>query len=214
MDKPISGIRREYALAGLDEERAGDDPIRLFDDWFDAAVRAKTVEPNAMSLATVSSDGRPSVRVLLLKGYDSRGFVFYTNYESRKGADLAANPAAAMCFWWAEMERQVRIEGTAERISPGESDAYFATRPRPSQLGALVSPQSQVISSRAELEQRLRHLEQVHAEQPLSRPRNWGGYRLRPTSVEFWQGRERRLHDRLLYTRQPDGHWARLRLAP
>jgi pyridoxamine 5'-phosphate oxidase len=214
MDKPIRGIRREYVLAGLSEQAAGLDPLRLFDDWLDAAVRASVPEPNAMSLATVGPDGRPSVRIVLLKGAGPSGLVFYTNYRSRKGIELDANPAASACFWWGSLERQVRIDGDVRRVSAEESNDYFASRPRDSQLGAIVSPQSQPIASREFLEERLTHLEHESASQPVPRPEHWGGYRLVPRSFEFWQGRPKRLHDRLLYTRKPDGSWGRLRLAP
>jgi pyridoxamine 5'-phosphate oxidase len=214
MDKPIADLRTEYALTELDEAHADPDPLRQFDAWFDAAVRSCGLEPNAMSLATVDAAGRPAVRIVLLKGYDGRGLVFYTNYDSRKGRELANNPRAAACFWWPELERQVRIEGRVERISPAESDAYFATRPRASQLAAAASPQSDVVPSRAPIERKLAELERQYEHQSVPRPANWGGYRLIPDVFEFWQGRQKRLHDRLHYASGSDGTWVRTRLAP
>lgn len=214
MDKPILGAHREYSMAGLPEEAAGNDPLALFDQWFDAATRSGMPEPNGMTLATVDSLGRPSARVLLLKAYDVRGFVFYTNYESRKAHELENNPHAAMCFWWGALERQVRIEGAVAKITSLESDAYFASRPRASQLGACASPQSRTILSRAELELRLTALSRQFKEGDIPRPPSWGGYRLTPRMIEFWQGREARLHDRIQFVRQADGSWERTRLAP
>lgn len=214
MDKPIADLRKEYALTELTEQHADADPFQQFDAWFDAAVRSCQQEANAMSLATVDANGRPSVRIVLLKGYDSRGLVFYTNYESRKADDLAANPEAALCLWWPELERQVRVDGPVERIPAEESDDYFATRPRESQLAAIASPQSRVVASRRELEERLAEVERRHASGPVTRPANWGGYRLIPREFEFWQGRPHRLHDRLRYRRRDDGSWERVRLAP
>lgn len=214
MDKPIDGIRKEYSQRGFTEPEADPDPLKQFDAWFDEAVRCGLTEPNAMALATMGADGRPAVRMVLLKGFDSRGFVFYTNYESRKGRELAGNPHAAACFWWDEIERQVRIEGVVEPISSEESDAYFQTRPRECQLAARASRQSAVIESRALLQRQLKELEARYRDKPVSRPPNWGGYCLRPTTIEFWQGRERRLHDRLRYRRGDDGGWIRERLSP
>lgn len=214
MDKPIRVPRRDYGLTELLEHSADPDALRQFDAWFDAAVRSGIIEPNAMTLATVDAAGQPSARIVLLKGFDARGFVFYSDYRSRKARDLEANNRAALCFWWAELERQVRIEGTVERIGPDESDAYFATRPRDSQLGARASRQSEVIRGRAELERRLAELERTFAEQPVPRPPEWGGFRLYPTAIEFWQGRPRRLHDRLRYQRVSAESWVIERLSP
>lgn len=214
MDKPVHNMRKEYRQHGLLELNADADPLRMFDRWFDDAVRAGLPEPNAMSVATVSASGMPAVRILLLKGYDERGFVFYTNYKSRKGEELARCPKAAACFWWEGLERQVRIEGEVAQIDPAESDAYFATRPRESQLGAWVSAQSSVIPSREALEQELMQTMARFGHKPIPRPPHWGGYRLRATVIEFWQGREHRLHDRLRYARQASGAWLRERLSP
>lgn len=214
MDKPISHIRREYALETLLETQAHPDPVQQFDRWFDDAVRAGLLEPNGVTLATVDASGRPSARIMLLKGYDERGFVFYTNYESRKARELAANPHASISVWWPELERQVRVSGVVRRTSREESIAYFATRPRPSQLGAWVSRQSRTIVGRGELEERLRQLQAQYHEQPIPCPPFWGGFRLEPDEFEFWQGRESRLHDRLRYVRSPDGAWRIERLSP
>lgn len=212
MDKPISRLRREYSSVGFSEELADPDPIRQFDRWFDDAVRDNVLEPNAMTIATVNADGQPSARVMLLKGYDPQGFIFYTNYLSRKGRELTTNPHAALCFWWAELERQVRVEGVVERISEAESDAYFQSRPRESQIAAWASSQSQVLPDRAAL---LRQFDELNARYPDTPPRppNWGGYRLTPTALEFWQGREFRMHDRLRYTRTGP-LWKLERLSP
>jgi pyridoxamine 5'-phosphate oxidase len=213
MDHPLNLERRDYGKGRLLEREAEPDPLRQFDAWFDEAVRADLLEPNAMALATVDADGQPSVRIVLLKGYDARGLVFYTDYTSRKGRELEANPRAALCFWWGELERQVRIEGSVHRVSDEESDAYFASRPRESQLGAVASSQSEVIASREALERRLRKVTTRHQDQPIPRPPNWGGYRLVPSAIEFWQGRESRMHDRLRY-RRSGRRWIIERLSP
>lgn len=184
-----------------------------FHHWFDEAVRAKALEPNAMTLATVGADGQPSTRVLLLKGADASGLVWFTNYSSRKGQDLAANPRAAMQFYWPELERVVRIEGRVERVSAEESDAYYRSRPAGSRIGAWASPQSQVLSSRAVLEAAWKEQQATLGEDP-PRPAHWGGYRLLPSHWEFWQGRSSRLHDRIAYALQADGTWLIQRLAP
>jgi len=198
----------------LDESHAGDDPVSLFRAWFEHAKQADLAEPTAATLATVGPDGRPSARMILLKGFDERGFVFFTNYDSRKGAELRQNPAAALTIWWDRLTRQVRVEGRAEPISPTESDEYFQTRPRESQLSAWASAQSEVIASREALDQRLAEVAACFAQGPVPRPPHWGGLRLVPAAIEFWQGRANRLHDRLLYTRRADGTWSRARLSP
>lgn len=214
MDKPISSIRVDYVLREFDESQADRDPLRQFDCWFDDAVKSNLREPNAMTLATVGPDGGPAARIVLLRGYDARGFCFYTNYASRKGRDLQASPRAALCFWWAELERQVRIEGVVSLMDAAESDAYFASRPRESQLGAWASIQSDVIPDRNFLEEKLSAARRQFPEGAPPRPENWGGYRLAPTCFEFWQGRPSRLHDRLQYQRVPGGGWAMQRLSP
>ncbi len=215
MSEPdLAKLRREYGRQRLDEQTAGDDPLRLFARWFDDVLRADLLEPNAMALATVGPDGQPAARMVLLKGFDERGFTFYTNYRSRKGRELEANPRAALLFWWPPLERQVRIEGEVEKTSPAESDEYFDQRPRLSQLAAAVSPQSEPIGSRLELERAVFELERKYFGKPIPRPEHWGGYRLRPRRMEFWQGGENRVHDRLLYELGPDGSWKRTRLAP
>jgi pyridoxamine 5'-phosphate oxidase len=182
--------------------------------WFADAVAAEIAEPNAMSLATADADGAPSVRIVLLKGYDERGFVFFTNYDSRKGRELAANPRAALLFAWLDLERQVRVTGPVERVARAETEAYFATRPRGAQLGAWASPQSAVIDGREELERRLAAVEARFADTQVPPPPHWGGFRVRPETVEFWQGRPDRLHDRLRYRQRADGGWRLERLAP
>jgi pyridoxamine 5'-phosphate oxidase len=210
----ISRLRKEYTRAGLDESDAVPDPIEQFRGWFDDALAADLHEPNAMTLATATPEGRPSARIVLIKGFDERGFIFYTNYEGRKARELEANPHCALNFYWAELERQVRIEGRVRRISDEESDAYFASRPRGSQLGAWVSEQSRSIENRGALELRLRELEREYEGREIPRPPFWGGYRVEPEVIEFWQGRENRLHDRLQYRRSEDGGWERERLQP
>jgi pyridoxamine 5'-phosphate oxidase len=212
MKRDLSLLRDEYTRAGLSEANADADPIVQFNRWFDDAVAADLRHPNAMTLATVD-DGRPSARVVLLKSVDEHGFVFFTNFESRKGRELAANPAAALLFFWSELERQVRVDGTAEKVSPEESDAYFATRPYGSQIGAWASAQSAPIPSREVLEARARELDARYGGGPVPRPGHWGGYRVAPVEIEFWQGRANRLHDRLRY-RLAGGVWTRERLSP
>lgn len=210
----LADLRRNYSLGGLSEAEAGDDPFALFRTWFEQALAAGFHEPNAMVLATSTSDGRPSARMVLLKALDDRGFTFFTNYDSRKGHELAANPHAALVFPWHPVERQVRVEGTVEPVTPTESDDYFVNRPLGSRLGAWASVQSAVIPGREYLEQRHAELMAQHPDGNVPRPPNWGGYRVLPTAVEFWQGRPSRLHDRLLFTRQPDGSWTKQRLSP
>jgi pyridoxamine 5'-phosphate oxidase len=199
----------------LYEAQVPPDPFALFAEWLAEARASHDVyEANGMTLATVGADGRPAARVVLLRGYDARGFCFYTNTESRKAIELAQTPAAALVFWWGALGRQIRIEGTVAALEAAETDAYFASRPRGSRLGAWVSPQSQVIPSRAMLEEGLQQLEAKYADREPPRPPNWGGYRVAPTLFEFWQSGPHRLHDRLRYTRQPDGDWLLERLAP
>jgi pyridoxamine 5'-phosphate oxidase len=212
VDKDIASLRKSYERAELDESASHDAPLQQFDAWMREAIAAKLPEPNAMTLATVGPDGRPSTRVVLIKGYDGRGIVWYTNYGSRKGHELAANPQAALQFHWVELERVVRIEGRVEKTSDAESDAYYATRPLDHRLGAWASPQSQVISTRAVLVANAAKAAAQHGLHP-PRPPHWGGYRLVPDTWEFWQGRKSRLHDRLRY-RFVDGAWQRERLAP
>lgn len=214
MESPdLAQMRSEYARDGLDETAAGDDPLALFARWFDEAVDAGVHEPNAMALATATPDGRPSSRIVLLKGLDARGLAFFTGYDSRKGHDLAANPWAAATMLWHPLQRQVRVEGSVTRLDAAESDAYFASRPRGSQIGAVASPQSRPISGRSELEERVAEVERAFDGVDVVRPPLWGGFRIRIESIEFWQGRISRLHDRLLFTRVDDA-WRRERLAP
>jgi len=208
----LASIRNEYALKTLEESSVDREPMKQFGLWMAEALHAQVPEPTAMTLATVDAKGRPSARIVLLKGIDPRGFVFYTNYESRKGRDMAANPVAALTFLWKELERQVRIEGTIEKVTPAESDEYFQTRPLGSRVGAWASPQSDVIQSRGWLEERWAELGREHGEHP-PRPPHWGGYRVKPDYLEFWQGRRIRLHDRVAYTREGNG-WKVARLAP
>jgi pyridoxamine 5'-phosphate oxidase len=211
--KGIENLRKSYERAELDETHSASAPLQQFEHWLHDALTAKLPEPTAMTLATVGSDGRPSTRVVLLKGCDARGFVWYTNYESRKGRELAANPHAALQFHWVELERVARIEGRVEKTSDEESDAYYRTRPLGSRIGAWASPQSRVIASRAHLVAEAARFGAKYLLDP-PRPPHWGGYRLVPDAFEFWQGRRSRLHDRLRYTLRADGTWLRQRLAP
>ncbi len=209
----IGDLRREYMSRGLDREDLNDDPILQFESWFREAMDSGMDDPNAMSLATCGADGQPSVRTVLLKFFDARGFIFYTNYESRKARQLDENPRAALLFPWLPLNRQVKIEGEVEKVSSSESLRYFSSRPRGSQLGAWVSQQSHVISSRQFLEMKLDEMRRKFGEGKIPLPSFWGGYRVKPTLIEFWQGRESRLHDRFQY-RLEGGQWVIERLAP
>jgi pyridoxamine 5'-phosphate oxidase len=213
MPSSIADLRREYARATLDERQVAADPFTMFSSWFAEALAAEVPEPNAMTLATATAEGLPSARVVLLKGIDPRGFVFFTDYRSRKAKELAANPNAALCFFWQELERQVRIVGRVERISAEETDAYFQSRPVGSRLGAWASEQSRALVSRAELEERLREVQMRYPDGQVPTPPHWGGFRLSPVEVEFWQGRASRLHDRVRYLRH-DAAWRIERLSP
>jgi pyridoxamine 5'-phosphate oxidase len=209
----IAALRREYTARGLRKAELDPDPIRQFAGWFHEAVDAEFSDANSMSLATATPDGVPFVRTVLLKGVDERGFTFFTNYESAKGRQLAANPRASLLFFWAELERQVSIRGRVVKTSPEESGAYFKSRPLGSRLGAWVSKQSEIVASRDALEKRLEEVSKKYGEDvPL--PPHWGGFRVAPDAIEFWQGRPNRLHDRMLYTRSADGTWSIARLAP
>jgi len=209
----LADLRRDYVHATLDETAAAREPFAQFGRWFEEAVRAQVAEPHAMTLATADADGTPAARIVLLRGWDERGFVFFTNYGSRKGRDLAAHPRAALVFYWAPLDRQVRIDGVVERLPVAESDAYFARRPRGHRVSAWASPQSEPIADRATLERAVAEAEARFAAIDVPRPAFWGGYRVAPAHVEFWQGRPNRLHDRLAYARVADG-WTRVRLAP
>lgn len=214
MPANVTSFRKEYHLARLSEESAGFDPFALFNQWFEAAGTSGIHEPNAMVLATATAEGRPSARVVLMKGFDESGFTFFTNYESHKGRDLAVNPFAAVVFWWEPLERQVRIEGRVAKVSAAESDEYFYSRPLGSRIGAWVSQQSRVIPDRTALDQRYAETQAEYSESHPDRPHFWGGYRLVPDTFEFWQGGPNRLHDRLRFCLQPDGAWQRDRLSP
>ncbi len=214
MDKTIADLRKDYTLEGLSETEIDPNPFIQFKKWFEQALAAQLPEPNAMTIATTTPDGKPSARMVLLKDFDERGFVFFTNYNSRKGQELAQNPQAALVFWWAELERQVRILGSVEKVSESESDYYFESRPAKSRLGAWASNQSETIASREFLEQRMQELQSKYENQEIPRPPHWGGFRVIPTEIEFWQGRSSRLHDRLLYTHLDDGSWKIQRLSP
>jgi pyridoxamine 5'-phosphate oxidase len=212
MDR-IPGMRRDYAAGELSEATAGDDPVALFDAWLKGAMDAGLVEPTAAALATCDANGRPSCRMVLLKGSDRRGFVIFTNGESRKASEMTAHPRAALTLWWDRLERQVRVEGSVERVSDAEADAYHASRPRSSQLAAWASAQSRPIRDRAELDARYADAEKRFEGKDVPRPPHWGGFRIVPDAIEFWQGRRDRLHDRIVFRRN-DGGWTRSRLAP
>lgn len=209
----VADLRKDYGQASLNEHEVMDDPMLQFTQWFEQALKAEVNEPNAMSVATVAANGRPSSRIVLVKQFDERGFTWYTNYDSRKSQELEDNQYAALLFFWSELERQVRIEGRVERTSTEESDRYFRSRPLKSRLSAIASHQSAPIGSRAELEQNYEAVARQAGDDP-ARPDNWGGFRLVPERLEFWQGRRSRFHDRIVYERQEDGSWTRLRLQP
>ena len=215
MEPRITDARKEYDQGSLDEATVERDPIKQFAAWYDAAVAAGLPEPEAMTLSTATPDGRPSARIVLLRGFDAQGFCFFTNYDSRKGRELAANPSAALTFHWTEHERQVRIEGRVEKTTDSESDAYFKSRPPKSRIGAWSSPQSEVLPDRASLEDLFAKFTAEHPDDTLiPRPPHWGGYRLIPERIEFWQGRRSRLHDRIRFRRDDRGTWVVERLAP
>jgi pyridoxamine 5'-phosphate oxidase len=210
----LRNLRQDYSAASLSETTININPIKQFDIWFNEAIEAKLHEPNAMTLATATHDGRPSARIVLLKGYDAAGFVFYTNYLSRKGKEITKNPLGAITFFWSELERQVRIEGNIEKLTKEQSDRYFHSRPKMSQFGAVISPQSQEIPNREILETKLSQLEEEYADKDIPKPSFWGGYILKPRMIEFWQGRSSRLHDRILYKKIDNNNWKKVRLAP
>lgn len=209
----LQRLRHEYSRASLTESEVAGGPLDQFRRWFDEALAADLHEPNAMTVATVSPEGKPSARVVLLKQFDELGFVFHTNYEGRKGREIEGNPNVSLLFYWGELERQVRVEGTATRLSEEESDAYFESRPRGGHVGAWASRQSQPVEGREALEEEVRRVEAEYEGRPVPRPPFWGGFRVEPGSFEFWQGRESRLHDRLVYTRE-EGGWRVTRLQP
>lgn len=210
----IADIRKDYSLKTLNEGEVADSPFLQFADWWQQAIESEIDEVNAMTLATASLEAVPSARIVLLKGYDEKGFVFYTNYESAKGRELAENPKASLLFFWKELERQIRITGIVEKVSAAESDEYFLSRPTGSQIGAWASPQSHVIENRSWLEKQVKMLEEKFSTEAVTRPSHWGGYRVKPVIIEFWQGRSSRLHDRLQYSLQENGTWKIERLAP
>ena len=209
----VAALRKDYGQHSLNESDVADDPFDQFNTWFEQALAAEVNEPNAMNLATVDADGKPTSRIVLIKQFDRRGFTWYSNYDSQKGRQLAANPNAALLFFWSELERQIRIEGVVERTSAEESDKYFHSRPLKSRLAAIASAQSAPIANRAALEQHYEAIERQYGESP-PRPDNWGGFRLVPQRIEFWQGRRSRFHDRIVYALQDDGSWTRQRLQP
>ncbi|NUM74734.1 pyridoxamine 5'-phosphate oxidase [candidate division KSB1 bacterium] len=213
MSHILNDLRVDYAQRQLHENEAAAVPFHQFQKWFDEALAAEPNHANAMTLATCTREGEPSARVVLLKSWDQRGFVFYTNYNSRKASELLENPRASLVFWWQGLERQVRIEGRVEKTAEEEADDYFQTRPRESQIGAWASAQSEVIPDRSTLEQRFQEIAHAYENQPIPRPRHWGGFRLAPDSIEFWQGRPNRMHDRLRYRRLASA-WVVERLSP
>jgi pyridoxamine 5'-phosphate oxidase len=214
MASKIAAIRKKYSQKKLSEAKANPDPLKQFAKWWKQAVKSIPEEANAMTLATASPDGVPSARIVLLKDFDEKGFTFFTNYNSFKGQQLSENPKACLVFFWKELERQVRITGLAEKINPEDSDDYFYSRPVESQLGAITSPQSEVIESREWLDEKFKQIKTETGKSKIQRPSNWGGYIVKPVIIEFWQGRPGRLHDRLRYTLQENGKWKMERLAP
>lgn len=214
MTRNIEDLRREYRNEELKQEDMPDDPITLFEKWFNQALETDPYDANAMHLATVDDQGRPSIRVVLIKGYSNEGFVFYTNYNSQKGREIKKNPHCALNFFWSDLMRQVRIEGKAEKIHHSKSDEYFDSRPEGSRIAAIASPQSEIVESREELKEKFKSVEKQWKEAPLKRPPHWGGYRVKPSRIEFWQGRENRYHDRIKYSLLKDGQWTLHRLAP
>ncbi len=214
MNKSIADIRTDYMMSVLSEADVAADAFDQFTKWWDEAVKSEIYEVNAMTLATATKDGTPSARIVLLKGYDENGFVFFTNYLSHKGKELSENPRACLLFFWKELERQVRIDGVVEKIAPAESEEYFQSRPPGSRIGAWASPQSTVIANREVIEKNVTALEKRYASGEIPRPEHWGGYVIKPTCIEFWQGRSSRLHDRIRYTRQKNNQWLIERLAP
>lgn len=210
----IQNLRQDYRSASLSENEVSKNPYQQFEKWFKEALQAEVLEPNAMTLATANKNGIPSARIVLLKEFTEEGFVFYTNYESQKGKEIESNPYAALIFFWADLERQIRIEGVVEKVSEEESSQYFHSRPKGSQLGALTSPQSRTIPNREFLEDKLAHLEKEYQDKQVDKPIYWGGYRVIPNRIEFWQGRSNRLHDRIVYSQSKDQSWTFERLAP
>ncbi|MFA6278393.1 MAG: pyridoxamine 5'-phosphate oxidase [Pedobacter sp.] len=209
----LQNLRQDYSAAELTEKEVDKNPIKQFEKWFSAALDAQLYEPNVMTLATADKTGKPNARIVLLKGVDEQGFSFYTNYLSTKGKELKKNPQACLVFFWAELQRQVRIEGKVEKLDKETSEAYFHSRPQGSQIGAIVSPQSQVISNRTDLEKKVEELTVSYQDKTIPKPAHWGGYIVKPTSIEFWQGRSSRLHDRIKYD-LVNGKWQINRLAP
>jgi pyridoxamine 5'-phosphate oxidase len=211
----IADLRQDYLIESLDVSDVNANPFLQFEKWFNDALKSEILEPNAMTLATVSSEGKPSARVVLLKGLDTEGFVFYTNYESRKGQNMAQNPHVALCFNWLDLQRQIRIEGIVSKVSDEISTEYFNSRPKSSRIGAWSSPQSQIVENRAFLEEKYKELTQKYENtEGVPRPKFWGGYIVKPTMIEFWQGRSSRLHDRIVYEKTENGAWKIERLAP